>query len=75
MKRLLCLILFVVGSANVGCMAVSASDNSRGVKDHQQVVAVGNKVYIVDTKTGEAREVDLKKSKMMTPDESVATVE
>ncbi len=75
MKRLICLALFVIASANLGCMAVSASDHSRGVKDRHQVVAVGDKVYIIDTKTGDAREVDLAKSTIMTAEDRVVTAE
>jgi hypothetical protein len=46
-----------------GCMAISAADNSRAVKDRHQVVAVNNRVYLIDTRTGEAREIDLKEAK------------
>lgn len=46
-----------------GCMAISASDHSRGMKDRHQVVAVNNRVYLIDTRTGEAREINLKEAK------------
>lgn len=53
-------VLFAAGS---GCMAVSATDNSGGVSDRQQVVAVNNRAYLIDVKTGEIREIDLKNAK------------
>lgn len=60
MKRLALSIvaagLVISGS---GCLAVSATDQSRGVKQTHQVVAVGNKVYLVDIRTGEANEIDI----------------
>lgn len=49
--------------AGSGCLAVSATDQSRGVKQTHQVVAVGNKVYLVNIRTGEASEIDITHAK------------
>lgn len=51
-----------LSAACSGCMAVSATDNSKGWKTSKDVVAVGNEVYIVDTRTGHAQRVDLTKA-------------
>lgn len=57
------MIFSIVGlaalTAATGCMAVSATDNSRGVKSTREVVAIGNEVYIVDTRTGDVRKLDI----------------
>ena len=64
------LALVVSGS---GCMAISAADNSRAVKDRHQVVAVNNRVYLIDTRTGEAREINLKEAKPLNMNSTPAT--
>ncbi|MCA9256690.1 MAG: hypothetical protein KDA33_13670 [Phycisphaerales bacterium] len=64
MKRItLSLALHALTLAGSGCLAVSATDQSRGVKQTHQVVAVGNKVYLVNIRTGEASEIDVTKAK------------
>ncbi|HPF41054.1 MAG TPA: hypothetical protein P5081_14590 [Phycisphaerae bacterium] len=64
MKRFtLSLALLALTLAGSGCLAVSATDQSRGVKQTHQVVAVGNKVYLVNIRTGEASEIDVTKAK------------
>lgn len=57
------LALVALTIAGSGCLAVSATDQSRGVKQTHQVVAVGNKVYLVNIRTGEASEIDVSKAK------------
>ena len=56
MKRItLSLALLALTLAGSGCLAVSATDQSRGVKQTHQVVAVGNKVYLVNIRTTKAK--------------------
>jgi len=46
--------------AMTGCIGVAASDNSRVVKGaNDQIAVVGNDVYVINTKTGESKKVDL----------------
>lgn len=64
MKRIfLSLALGALTLAGSGCLAVSATDQSRGIKQTHQVVAVGNKVYLVNIRTGEASEIDVSNAK------------
>ena len=56
------LALIALTLAGSGCLAVSATDHSRGVTQTHQVVAVGNKVYLVNTRTGAASEIDVSKA-------------
>lgn len=51
--------------ASTGCLAVSATDNSKGWRSSKEVVAVGDQVYIVDTRTGQVNRVDLEKAQPM----------
>ncbi len=42
-----------------GCMAVSATDNSKGIRTDSEVVVVNDEVYLVNKRTCEARKIDL----------------
>jgi hypothetical protein len=67
MKRMLFSILGIAAiTTATGCMAVSATDNSRGVRSNSEVVAVGNDVYLVDKRTGEVRKLDISNAKPFT---------
>ncbi len=61
--------------ASTGCMAVSATDNSRGVRHSQQVVAVGDNVYLIDIKTGNARKIDLENAQPFTVEPEEKSIE
>lgn len=64
MRRfVLSLVVATLGLAGTGRLAVSATDQSNGIKQTHQVVAVGNKVYVVNIRTGEASEIDITHAK------------
>ncbi len=55
---LTCAALLLVASIS-GCMAVSATDNSKGVRTDSEVVVVNGEVFLVNKRTCEARKIDL----------------
>lgn len=60
MRRLaLGIVGLAAAAATTGCIGVDAGDRSCQIRYPREVVAVGNDVYVVNTKTGEAKKVDL----------------
>lgn len=67
LRKTLATLTLAALTTSTGCMAVSATDNSRGVKNQCQVVAVGNDVFLINTRTGEARKIDVSRAQPFNP--------
>lgn len=64
-KRLMTILATTFLTTNIGCYSVSANNTRFGLSS--AVVAVNGRVYIVDTRRGTAREVDLTQAKVTDP--------
>jgi len=68
MRRILLnALLVLVMVMTSGCLAVSATEHTELSSGDCDVVAVDERVYIVNKSTGKAWEVDLSRSERITP--------
>ena len=69
MRRLFALTLLALITLSSGCVAVSAKNNRLGCECQVVTAGTGDRIFIVDTRTGAVREVLVRDAKPFEKDE------